>query len=372
MARLGDAKSTCEECSACSLLWCSVSELCFCGGDNSCDGELLAGLHVEQIERNREIAEWCPDAWSSCASTEVGCQEQYRTDDCSLCRNKDACSWCLYKDAVGASAAMCIFNGAAGGQVQPNLCEDIRTECPVVVIARTENLDAVFVVIVFLAVCGLGSVFGAIFKAKLRRKARRATRDAARLRAQGSGQDAHGANSMMEARKVELKVALSLLPSFEFGKLAPPPSGTPLDELPTFEQRQLDLSTGGRMTGGVDDRIIDRPGSKAGPAKSLRAKSLAAKEAPGLEELVLCSICISGYHDDNTCSMLPCGHIFHRKCIDQWLQSGRTASGDCPMCKEPIMQGAMQEEVDEALGKHITAPRPSGRARVDPSRREIV
>ena len=36
------------------------------------------------------------------------------------------------------------------------------------------------------------------------------------------------------------------------------------------------------------------------------------------------------------------------------------------------MQGAMQEEVDEALGKHITAPRPSGRARVDPSRREIV
>ena len=94
---------------------------------------------------------------------------------------------------------------------------------------------------------------------------------------------------------MELKVALRLLPSFEFGKLAPPPSGTPLDELPTFEQRQLDLSTGGRMTGSVDDRIIDRPeslpaertGSKGGPAKSLRGKSLAAKEAPGLEELVL-------------------------------------------------------------------------------------
>jgi hypothetical protein len=178
---------------------------------------------------------------------------------------------------------------------------------------------------------------------------------------------------------MELKVALQLLPSFEFGKLAPPPSGTPLDELPTFEQRQLDLSTGGRMTGSVDDRIIDRPeslpaertGSKGGPAKSLRGKSLAAKEAPGLEELVLCSICISGYHDDNTCSMLPCGHIFHRKCIDKWLQSGRTASGDCPMCKEPIMQGAMQEQVDEKLGRNILVPRSSGRARVDPTRREI-
>ena len=72
------------------------------------------------------------------------------------------------------------------------------------------------------------------------------------------------------------------------------------------------------------------------------------------------SICISGYRDDGKCSMLPCGHIFHRKCIEQWLQSGRTACGDCPMCKEPILHpgGALQEEVDSALGRNCMV-RPS-------------
>ena len=118
MARLGGARSTCEECSACSMLWCSVSLQCFCDGDGACGGELLADSHMELIERNRGITSWCPDAWSSCASTEVGCQSQERTEDCGLCRAKAACSWCLYSDAVDATASMCIFNGDSGGQAR--------------------------------------------------------------------------------------------------------------------------------------------------------------------------------------------------------------------------------------------------------------
>ena len=48
-----------------------------------------------------------------------------------------------------------------------------------------------------------------------------------------------------------------------------------------------------------------------------------------------------------------CGHVFHRACIAQWLRSGRIAGGDCPLCKEPIMQGALQEQVDAALGSRV-------------------
>ena len=41
-------------------------------------------------------------------------------------------------------------------------------------------------------------------------------------------------------RREQMQIALSLLPSFEFGKLSLPQGRTPLDQLPTFEQRQLD------------------------------------------------------------------------------------------------------------------------------------
>jgi hypothetical protein len=147
-------------------------------------------------------------------------------------------------------------------------------------------------------------------KEKNRRRTRQAEREAAIARARGSGQDAHGANTLIkmqaEDRKHKLQIALSLLPSFEFGKLDPPPAGTPLDQLPTFEQRQLDLSTGGRTKARVGGKIISRSESlpveqtepsKPGGVKSLRAKSLAlaasGKPPPtegfssGLDELAL-------------------------------------------------------------------------------------
>lgn len=383
MARLGDDDSTCEQCNGCGLLWCSVSLRCFCGGDGSCGGELLADTHAEQIQRNKEIAEWCPDAWSSCAESMLGCQS--RNDDCSACLDRSACSWCVYKDAIDATAAMCIFNGAIGGQTRR--CLDVRSECPVVETVRQQTLDVIIAIPTVIVGCMLLTVFLAIWKEKQRRRLRR-ERQAAALRARGSGQDAHGADSLMrrqqEEQKQRLKLALALLPTFEFGKLAPPPEGTPLDQLPTFEQRQLELSTGGL----VDDRKISRSESmppapverpETKPVKSLRAKSLMPnlgkqnreEFSSGLDELVTCSICLSGYHDDATSSMLPCGHIFHRKCIHQWLQSGRTTSGDCPLCKEPILQGTLEEDVEEAFSMNITAPKPAGRARIDPTRREL-
>ena len=74
--------------------------------------------------------------------------------------------------------------------------------------------------------------------------------------------------------------------------------GTPVDQLPTFEQRQLELSTGGL----VDDRKISRSESlppapversEGKPVRSLRAKSLVPnlgrqKEefSSGMDELV--------------------------------------------------------------------------------------
>ena len=48
--------------------------------------------------------------------------------DCKSCLAKSGgCSWCTYTDSTGAAAATCLFEDTA------NLCEDIRTVCPVAV-----------------------------------------------------------------------------------------------------------------------------------------------------------------------------------------------------------------------------------------------
>jgi hypothetical protein len=53
-----------------------------------------------------------------------------------------------------------------------------------------------------------------------------------------------------------------------------------------------------------------------------------------------CSICLSNMdtsNDDET-SHLGCSHMFHRTCIDQWLQSRESMANKCPMCRVYIAE----------------------------------
>jgi len=44
----------------------------------------------------------------------------------------------------------------------------------------------------------------------------------------------------------------------------------------------------------------------------------------------VCTICLEGQPLVRSCSTLPCGHEFHRRCLRRWLRRGRAA---CPLCK---------------------------------------
>nr|XP_020447408.1 RING finger protein 150 [Monopterus albus] len=47
-----------------------------------------------------------------------------------------------------------------------------------------------------------------------------------------------------------------------------------------------------------------------------------------------CAVCIEGYKPNDVVRLLPCRHVFHKHCVDPWLQDHRT----CPMCKMNILK----------------------------------
>ncbi|KAK9384528.1 hypothetical protein V1515DRAFT_367317 [Lipomyces mesembrius] len=46
-----------------------------------------------------------------------------------------------------------------------------------------------------------------------------------------------------------------------------------------------------------------------------------------------CLVCLSDFEEGEECRKLrQCGHLFHKKCIDEWLTTGRNS---CPLCRAP-------------------------------------
>jgi hypothetical protein len=50
-----------------------------------------------------------------------------------------------------------------------------------------------------------------------------------------------------------------------------------------------------------------------------------------------CSICTEDMKSDECLAFLPCGHAFHRACIEQWLCGNQQT---CPVCRESVLDHA--------------------------------
>ncbi|KXJ84214.1 hypothetical protein RP20_CCG016671 [Aedes albopictus] len=44
-----------------------------------------------------------------------------------------------------------------------------------------------------------------------------------------------------------------------------------------------------------------------------------------------CTICLISVNDEGAKTKLVCGHLFHKRCINGWLQHSKF----CPNCREP-------------------------------------
>jgi len=51
------------------------------------------------------------------------------------------------------------------------------------------------------------------------------------------------------------------------------------------------------------------------------------------EECETCSICLEDFKEGETIRVLPCDHVFHPLCVDEWLQKWNRC---CPLCKSAI------------------------------------
>jgi hypothetical protein len=49
----------------------------------------------------------------------------------------------------------------------------------------------------------------------------------------------------------------------------------------------------------------------------------------------VCAICLGSYRPGVLVTGLPCGHLYHKDCVMEWLlQQGRKST--CPMCKADV------------------------------------
>ncbi|KAK1175873.1 RING finger protein 150-like, partial [Acipenser oxyrinchus oxyrinchus] len=83
------------------------------------------------------------------------------------------------------------------------------------------------------------------------------------------------------------------------------------------------------------DRNQRRLGDAAKKAISkLQVRTIRKGDKETEPEYDNCAVCIEGYKPNDVVRILPCRHLFHKNCVDPWLQDHRT----CPMCKMNILK----------------------------------
>ncbi|XP_037309547.2 E3 ubiquitin-protein ligase RNF128-like [Pungitius pungitius] len=72
----------------------------------------------------------------------------------------------------------------------------------------------------------------------------------------------------------------------------------------------------------------------------LQVRKLMASDEETASDSHVCAVCIESYRAGEAVTVLTCGHIFHKACIEPWLLERRT----CPMCKCDILKALGVEE----------------------------
>mmetsp|Transcript_53442 Transcript_53442/g.137897 ORF Transcript_53442/g.137897 Transcript_53442/m.137897 type:complete len:480 (-) Transcript_53442:44-1483(-) len=125
--------------------------------------------------------------------------------------------------------------------------------------------------------------------------------------------------------------------------LLPPELLEQLSNLPPGLQMLL-LNTEA-LAGGYEERLMEvqemlsrRRGLANETIERVERFSWPAGDSGGSDEQTVCMVCLSNFSNDEECRRLPCNHVFHSGCIDEWLRR----CTDCPICKANVDRAVRQ------------------------------
>merc|ERR1719265_158888 len=86
----------------------------------------------------------------------------------------------------------------------------------------------------------------------------------------------------------------------------------------------------------LDDAAANEPHARQATQEERVSllSQLQAYPAPACVEDTQCAICLQSIQKGETVSRLPCSHMFHHGCIEEWLRVG--AKPACPICQSSI------------------------------------
>ncbi|KAF3486800.1 hypothetical protein F2Q69_00053182 [Brassica cretica] len=55
-----------------------------------------------------------------------------------------------------------------------------------------------------------------------------------------------------------------------------------------------------------------------------------------------CSVCLSKFEEDSEINKLKCGHLFHKTCLEKWIDYWNIT---CPLCRTPLVFVAADDQL---------------------------
>jgi hypothetical protein len=125
--------------------------------------------------------------------------------------------------------------------------------------------------------------------------------------------------------------------------LLPPELLEQLSHLPPGLQMLL-LNTEA-LAGGYEERLIEvqemlsrRRGLNNDTINRIETITWQPADTPSESQQKQCMVCLSDFEAGDEVRRLPCGHVFHAPCIDEWLRR----CTDCPICKANVDRAVRQ------------------------------